>query len=407
MTNNLLKDRIQKEALNQWITNEKKGTIELATGIGKTILALHALYTMDSNSDVHLFLAETVGRKKDLLKEIEKYNELFDRDVFQDYNLQFYCYQTVYKWAGRNFGLIIGDEIHDSLSPAYSKFYFNNNYKAIIGLSATIDRKTSYEEDNIRFTKGDLLDKIAPSIYKYTINQGQVEGVSRKLNMYIVPQYLDCVNKNILAGSVKNRFYQTEKAAYDYWDKEHKKAWFILDDTLKDLKIRITSTKRSNLLFNLPSKQNVVKKLLTNLNNKTILFGNSLDSLLNITKDTVSSRNTEDKNNEIIDKFDNDELDLIASFKKLKQGANLENADNCILMSYYSTEKDIIQRIGRLRNNGKIGSVFILLTRYTQEEVWFGKMMNSVTDFNIIHCNDIDDCIAKYKQNEENNNFML
>lgn len=345
--NNLLQDKIQKEALIAWLENDKKGTAELATGVGKTILALHALYTMDSNDDIHLFLAETISRKKDLLNDVKKYNQIFNRDVFRDYRLKFHCYQTVYRWKNRNFGLIIADEIHDSLSPAYSKFYYNNNYKAIIGLSATIDRKTKYVENNIEFTKGKLLDDIAPSIYKYTINQGQKDKVSRKLNIYIIQQELDNVNKNIIAGSIKNRFFQTEKAAYDYWDKEHKKAWFIEDVELRDLKIRITSTKRSNLLFNLPSKQENVKKLLKHLKNKTILFGNSLDSLLNITKNTVSSRNKEEVNDEIIDDFNNNKLNLIASFKKLKQGANLENADNCILMSYFSTEKDIIQRINK------------------------------------------------------------
>ena len=82
---NELKDKIQKEALNKWLENEKIGTAELATGIGKTILALHALYTMDKDDSVHLFLAETTERKKDLLKDIKLFNKLFDCDVVNDY----------------------------------------------------------------------------------------------------------------------------------------------------------------------------------------------------------------------------------------------------------------------------------------------------------------------------------
>lgn len=31
--------------------------------------------------------------------------------------------------------------------------------------------------------------------------------------------------------------------------------------------------------------------------------------------------------------FDNDKIDIIASFKKLKQGANLDKIDNCIIHS--------------------------------------------------------------------------
>lgn len=292
-------------------------------------------------------------------------------------------------------------EIHDSLSPKYSEFYFNNNYEALLGLSATVDRKTKYEENGQIFTKGELLDKIAPVIFKYTINDSQLAGVSRKLNIYVINHQLEEVEKTVKAGSLKKSFLQTEKASYDYWDKEHKRSWFIEDQELKTLKIRITSHKRSNLLFNLPSKVNIIKQLINTINGKTIIFGNSLDALLKITPNVVSSKNDEKKNDFIRYNFDNDKIDIIASFKKLKQGANLDKIDNCIIHSYYGVEKDIIQRVGRLRQNGdKIGNVFIILTTGTQEEVWFQKMMENMNDFTIINCNDINDCIKKYKEND-------
>lgn len=397
---NELKDKIQKEALKAWIKNGKKGTAELATGVGKTILALHALYSMDKSDITHLFLAETTERKKDLLADIKLYNRLFNVDVVNDYNLKFYCYQTVYKWKDRQFGLVIADEIHNSLSEKYSEFYFNNKYEAIIGLSATIDRKTTYEINGQIVSKGNLIDKIAPSIYKYSINQAKEDGVGRQLNVYVINQELDSITKNFKAGSIRKSFMQTEKAAYDYWDKEHKRSWFIEDEEMKSLKIRITATKRSNVLFSLPSKVKTVKELLNSINGKSILFGNSLDSLLKVTPNVVSSRNSEDKNNYIRDQFDKGNIQIIGSFKKLRQGANLKGLDNCIIMSYYSSEVHQIQQWGRLRQNGdKIGNVFILLTKNTQEEIWADKMLKNMTDFNMIYCNSLQECIEKYKQN--------
>ena len=398
---NELKNKIQQEALVKWLENEKKGVVILPTGVGKTILALHALYTMDKNDLTHVFLAETTERKKDLLDDIKLYNKLFNVDVTNDYNLKFYCYQTAYKWKDKEFGLVIGDECHDSLSPKYSQFYFNNKYQAFIGLSATIDRKTKYEENGQIFTKGDILDKIAPVVFKYSINEAQKDNVSRKLNIYIINHQLEEVEKTVKAGNLKKSFLQTEKASYDYWDKEHKRSWFIEDQELKALKIRITSHKRSNLLFNLPSKVNIIKQLINTINGKTIIFGNSLDALLKITSNVVSSRNTEDKNNYIRDQFDKNLIQTIGSFKKLRQGANLTELDNCILHSYYSSEVHAIQQWGRLRQNGdKVGNVFILLTKDTQETTWFQKMMENMNDFTIINCNDINDCIKKYKENE-------
>ena len=72
-------------------------------------------------------------------------------------------------------------------------------------------------------------------------------------------------------------------------------------------------------------------------------------------------------------------------------------------MSYYSTEGHQIQQWGRLRpNQDKIGNVFILLTRNTQEEVWFQKMTKDLQDFEFVHCYNLEECIKKYKQYEEN-----
>ena len=59
---NELKHKIQQEALVKWLENEKKGVVILPTGVGKTILALHTLYTMDKSDLTHVFLAESTDR---------------------------------------------------------------------------------------------------------------------------------------------------------------------------------------------------------------------------------------------------------------------------------------------------------------------------------------------------------
>jgi len=397
-----LKDKVQKTALEHWLTSKKKGTFQLSTGTGKTIAALHCLYTMPKDGKVHLFLAEVTDREEDLKKDILLYNKLFNVDVLKDYQLVFRCYQSVYRIKDYEFGLVICDEIHNSLSEQYSKFYFNNKYDAIVGLSATVDRESSFFSEGVLTTKGDLIDKIAPVCFTYTINQAQQEGTSRKLNIYVIYQELDSVNKTIPAGNAITRFFQTEKQSYDYWDLQHQKAWFILDYELKNLKLRTTASKRSKLLFELPSKVNTVKQILQFIKGKTILFGNNLDSLLKITPDVVSSRNSVSQNKKIRDNFDQGWIKLIGSFKKLRQGANLKELDNCIIMSYYSSEVHAIQQFGRLRKNGeKDGNIFILLTKDTQEEKWFEKMtQNIIDDFNIIYCKDIEECKQKYIKNE-------
>ncbi len=404
MISNEKKDKVQRAAIKAWEKVDKVGTCEIITGLGKTFIGLHALYTMPKNKDTHLFLAEVADRKRDLYADILKYNKIFNRDVLRDYNLKFYCYQSAYKWKEKSFGLVIADEIHDSLSPSYSQFYRYNKYKAIIGLSATINLNTKYILPSGReVTKKDYMNKIAPICYKYKLKTAKEEGTSRKLNIYVIGHALDNTEKYVIGGAPKKRFLQTEKASYDYWDSRVKRTYYMPDMTLedkkkKDMMIRVTAKKRTDILYDMRSKVRVIKELLKHLTSKTIIFGNSIDTLLKITPNVVSSRNSEEENLRIRNAFEKNKINLIGSFKKLKQGANLPGLDNCIIMSYYGISKDFIQRIGRLRDDGTVGNIFIVVTKETQEEVWFSKMMEEASTFNIIYCPNVEYCIKKLKE---------
>ena len=396
----MLRDKIQKEALAVWLDKGKVGTCEMITGLGKTFVGLHALHSMPKDDKIHLFLAETTSREKDLIENVEKYDKIFNTNTFKTYKVEFYCYQTVYKWKGKAFGLVIADEIHDGLSPEYSKFFFNNKYDALIGLTATVTRDTIYEDSltGVKYTKGKLLDAIAPVVYQYNMDQGQKDGTARKLDINVIHHRLDEHNKTVKAGSKAKPFMQTEASAYTYWDNQFKRSLYIDDEEVKSFKLRTTSHKRSRILYDAQSKIPIVKKILDTLNGKTIVFGNSVDSLLKVTPDVVSSRNTDKVNDDIRDRFDKGKINVIGSFKKLKQGANLDGLQNCVIMSYYSTEKDIIQRLGRLRKDGeKIGKVFIILTTGTKEEDWFSKMFENMDSFNMKHYLSIDDYLKKVK----------
>src|SRR5690606_5781327 len=101
----------------------------------------------------------------------------------------------------------ISDEIHDALSPQYSKFFYNNSYEAIIGLSATINRNTEYQlPDGEIITKGKLLDDIAPVCFRYKISDGQQDGTARRLNVYVITHKLEDRVKTIKSGSSKKSF---------------------------------------------------------------------------------------------------------------------------------------------------------------------------------------------------------
>lgn len=381
------KIKVQKDALDAWIKCGKKGSIQIITGLGKTKISLDAVKLLPKSAKI-VFLAEQTDRELELRNEQKKWG-------VEDYEIEFACYQTAYKWVGRKFDLVIADEAVDSFTPSYSLFYFNNRFEQLMCLFAYLEKDLVVGEENGKeITKGYLCNKIAPVCFTYGMEQGQVEKTARALDIYVIKHRLDGANKTIVAGNKEKKWMQTERQAYDYADAQFRKAWES-KKRFDDFNVMRASGKRANILYSLPSKIEDCKLLLSHLNTPTIIFGNSLPTLEKITPNVISSHKSDKENEEIRSSFDNGDSQVIASFKKLQQGANLTDLDNVILVSYYSKQKIVIQRTGRLRENGQVGQVFIFVTMNTQEEKWYKAMFEGITGLNFIHCENIEDCINK------------
>ena len=384
MKANEIKEKIQLEAADRWVNSNYKGTFELATGVGKTFAALQCILKIPKQSTV-LILAEVTDREETIRTDIKKFDLIYGTKLLKDYKIEFACYQSAYKWKSKQFDLVIADEIHDSLTKQYYKFYLNNEYDMLVGLSATINKKGLIDEDdeeNPELTKGDLLDSIAPIIY--TINQDEaIElGLISDYEILIYYHQLDSSTKNIKAGTKAKPFMTTELATYDYYDKAFKKSLFLPEGKYKTFAIRNASSKRAKVLYDAPSKKPVVKSILkANKKFKFIIFGNSLDALHDITPNTVSSRNTDEENELIKQKFAKGKIQEIASFKKLKQGANLPAVNIAILHSYYSVDIDYVQRVGRILRVDKSGynAVILFATLSTQEMKWLDTMTKNIS----------------------------
>jgi len=396
----LKKQEIQEKAVSQCMKNviddRFRGTCEIATGTGKTFIAFWMIVKLNPKSVI--FLAEVEAREDGIKMDAKLFEKYYGINPFENRTVEFACYQSAYKWTNRVFDMVIADEIHDSLTPSYFEFYKNNYYKHLLGLSATIDSTKYLDEDGNEYTKLTLLNKIAPVVFKYTLSEGIANNTSRKLNIIIIKHQLDRLSKNIpvtykdKSGNQKT-FYQTEFEIYDYYNKKFLQA--IYQKPKNEFLIRTFTTKRNAILYKAKSKMDIIKKLLAHLS-RTIVFGNDIDSISSLIP-TVSSRNTINQNRDIIESFNNGSIDVIGSFKMLKQGVNLKGLDNVILHSYYGVEKDALQRIGRLRQAPTDGFVFIILTMGTQEQVWFNKMINPLSNVNTIWCENVDQALNVWK----------
>lgn len=376
-----LKNKLQDEIVENFYKKyESNLLLQIYTGFGKGVVALKTIQKLPKKSKI-LFLSETTLRENTFKKELKDFG-------VKGYDITFMCYQSAYKLKSTYWDLVICDEVHESLSEVYSKFYFNNSWKHILGLTATLPKD-----------KKELAFEIFKYSHTLTIDEGRKLGLLPKYNFYIINHKLDNTVKNIKAGNKTNIFYQTELAMYQYLEKNFAKALFTSNTANRDFIIRNAAAKRSNFLYSLPSKTDQVKKLVNNLPSKRkIIFGTNIPALLEITENTISSKNSAVKNDKLLENFNKGKINTIGSFKMLLQGANLKDINVAILHSYYGKEKQFIQSIGRILrfDENKTSDVIIFRTLSTQEEVWFNKMTEETELVNKRVFDNVDEFLKFY-----------
>jgi len=102
------------------------------------------------------------------------------------------------------------------LTSSYVQFHKFNKAKAVLGLSATIDRTVEYEDGGIIVTKGQYLDKYAPVCYTYSLDKARINDINREVDIHIIYNELDIVKKSVKSGNKAKPFYQTEEESYKY-----------------------------------------------------------------------------------------------------------------------------------------------------------------------------------------------
>lgn len=383
---------IQQEAYKIWDHNNRTGTIVLATGIGKTNIALYAILHTQLNSKI-LFLSERLNREKGVkdtsiffTKNIAK-----TKNPFELHDVTFSTYQSAHKWKNTEWDLVICDEIHDGATGVYSDFFTNNTYKSILGLTATPDNNTKYKIEGKEYTKRDMINKISPIIFEYGLSEGVESGVTRKSSIYIIEHKLDYKDTSVI--KITDNFSTTEGASYEYWEKRYNKIYELCDlqkrfpNPSEKIELKRIAMKRAQLLYKLPSKEVLCKQIIRHLKGKTILFANSLELCKAVTKNTVGG--TISYSDKLIEAFNEGEINIIASAKLLQQGSNLVGLDNCVIASYSSSSGPTIQRIGRLRRSETKGTIVFIVTKNTKEEVWMESILEEFKGYEINRINHV------------------
>lgn len=406
------KNKVQKEGLTSWRLAGYAGTLEMATGTGKSRCGvLAAKRFVENNPDAKILVLTPTRTIRDNAwkDEFKKWGQkkLFDKNVETE------CIQSAYKRSGEHFDLVIADEIHNYIihdgteKYSYYQFFENNTWNGLLGLSATID-------DQQRLN----LNAVAPVVYSVGTKQALDLGLIAPFKIYNVPVQLTPVEKKKLDGLDKQfdstfpmfqydlglmyramgdkdfyanycRFHK-----YDYDDKFIRDAPYICNKAISG---------RKKLLSECEGKLKAVVKINKALRSSTgIVFGNTVDfadKVAGIIGDTCvvfHSKIGKKAKEAALKKLQDGrtKVNLISTAKALNEGANIKGLTYAIVAAGTSKQRDLIQRIGRAVRfeEGKQATIIQLYVPNSKDEQWLRKRQES---FDVEWLSGVDELIEK------------
>lgn len=400
-------ERIQNEAVDEWIKNDYCGVLLLATGVGKTFCAIKAALEAINNGVIQknaplFFYAETEVREKTMWEEIDKFKQIYGKDLRDYYNIIFRCYQSLESPTPGSF--VVLDEVHDCMSPTrYHLFHYKTQpqmqgipimgkriARCMIGLSATIPDLNVFAQElgdaanqGLKQTDSQLQKRMVTQfitkrqmvvyfggiVYKYSQRQGIEDGILSPFETILVDHQLDDSKYNIKDGGKTKQWMTTERKWYS-----GKIKWIasVKNNFMK----RKIAAMFAPFLYTLPSKIPVVKGIIKrHQKDKIVVFGTRIEALQEMLDHVV----TGDKSTaEFIDWFNNDHIKVIGSAFKLRQGITLDGVNVCILHSYFSRQHIFEQIIGRVIrfSPNKVAKVYIIRTQNTMEaNKWYPSIL--------------------------------
>jgi superfamily II DNA or RNA helicase len=373
--------------------------LELPTSFGKSRIAIDIITHRNITPDKKILIV--VPR----LVLIDTWKDEFKKWGKEEYinNLSFVTYMSFPKRAGE-WDMVVFDECHH-LSPRCQEALKSYTIENSVLLSATVKR-------DMRYNLGVLFSNLGK--YKVGIKDATEEGILPDPIVYLIPMSLDMnvLNHSIIKNTKKgNPIIVEYKDRWKYSNVKNRKV--IIKCTQQQYYADITSLiewykkRKSNTIFKnlflhksgerlkwLSNQKTVFIHSLLDLLHKerTLVFCNSIAQTEELGKYCINSKNKESE--EYLDKFNKGKIKHITACNMLDEGVNLVNCRIGIYATLNSSERMIIQKLGRLLRHPHP----IIIIPYfvaTRDEEIVRKMCENYNPNLIFTVNNINDLINK------------
>lgn len=381
------KEIIQRKAYDIWVVADYKGTLEIATGVGKTMIGLMAMQQnpeaktyivvpkidlqqqwIDAILEFGLFPVSDIGRVGDGHQEFDKRIVVAVVNSVRDKCL--------------NADLLIMDEMHRYGSIENFQFVSNGMFKKIMGLTAT-----AFRQDGMH----DRLLQHAPMLYQF----GQIDAIQQN----ILSEY-DLYNIGVPMTEDENDEYQRV-------DSFIKNNFKMFNNDFMEVKSSIGTggtrslvasdlmrmfSKRRTIVLHAKNKIKVACDIINRERKKSLVFCEYIKTADQIKKELNSigikasiyhSKMSPFDKREMLEGFKSGSRQVMVAVKSLDEGTNIPDCEMAIIVGGSSVERQMIQRLGRIlrKCEGKnVAKVFQLYIPHTKDFDWMNSrldLMNS------------------------------
>ena len=234
-------------------------------------------------------------------------------------------------------------------------------YKSIIGLSGTHPKHKE---------KQDLYNRLGlKTLVEMSIDEAVESGLVAPYKIKVIELSLDNKNKNIAAGSKAKPFMQTEEAKYAYLTKLINMKLFSGQEVPKFFYLN-----RMRFLYNLKSKHEFVKKFISKLEGRSLIFTGSIAQAEDMCKYSYHSG----KDDGDLQKFIKGEIPQLSCVNAGGVGYTYRNVDNLVVAQVNSNGKgDSTQKIARslVLQEGYEATIYLFYVARTVDEDWVKKVL--------------------------------
>ena len=343
----------QQAALNAWRKHERRGSVVLPTGSGKTFLGLQAIAdagvatlvvvpTIDLMNQWHATLTNAFG---DQLPDGVGVLGGGSHNVTE---VTVTTYDSAYRYIneyGDRFGLLVVDEVHHLPAPTYKQIPEMTIAPYRLGLTATYERADDKHEE--------LEELLGPVVYEEAVDDLAGEYLSEyetiHLSVELTPQERERYDEEyqIYRDYVDNHDFDIwkEKGYQEFlkrtsYDSQGRRA-LIAKQRAEE--IARTAEKKLDTLDNLIKRHH---------DDRAIIFTANNDFAYDISQEfivpCITHQTPTDERTEILDRFRAGEYSMLATSQVLDEGIDVPAANVGIILSGSASKRQYAQRLGRI-----------------------------------------------------------